>query len=117
MILYTACSLQILHMSADAMSFQRSSQATHSIFTRTCTRSPFDNAAPEALALPDNVVGQVGIHVCSSFIALLGHQVGQLLLVVISKVALPLPLLKPLHLQQLVRDWQERQEKQHRCRK
>ena len=53
---------------------------------------------PEALALAHDVVSQVGVNVCSSLIALSSHQVTQLLLVVIRKVALPLPIIKPLHL-------------------
>ncbi len=52
---------------------------------------------PKALALAHDVVSQVGINVCCALIALLGHQVSQLLLVV-CKVPLPLTIVKPLHL-------------------
>ena len=55
-------------------------------------------AAPEAFALPDNVVSKICIHVSGSLVALLGHKVRQLLLVIICKVPLPLTIVKPLHL-------------------
>lgn len=53
---------------------------------------------PETLALAHDVVSQVSIHVGCALIALLGHQVSQLLLVIVCKVALPLTIVKPLHL-------------------
>lgn len=67
----------------------------HKQLTRPSCRS-----VPEAFALSHDVVGQVCIHVCCPFVALLSNQISQLLLVIVCKVALPLASMKPLHLQE-----------------